>query len=93
MYVRATIIEGVSDKAILAPEQGVSRDAKGDPTAIVVDSGGIARLRNLTVGQTIGSDWLVTSGLAPGDRLIVEGLQKVQVDKPVHALPANGKYD
>lgn len=92
MYVRATVIEGVSDKAILAPQQGVARDAKGNPTAIVVDDKGVARLRNLTVGQTIGAYWLVTSGLKPGDRLIVEGTQKIQVDKPVHALPANGKY-
>jgi membrane fusion protein (multidrug efflux system) len=92
MYVRATVIEGESDKAILAPQQGVTRDTKGNPTATVVDDKGVARLRTLTLGQAIGSDWLVTSGLKPGDRLIVEGLQKVQVDKPVHALPANGKY-
>jgi membrane fusion protein (multidrug efflux system) len=92
MYARATVIEGVTEKAILAPQEGVARDAKGNPTAIVVDDKGVARLRNLTVGQTIGAYWLVTSGLKPGDRLIVEGTQKVQVDKPVHALPANGKY-
>lgn len=92
MYVRATVIEGVSDKAILAPQQGITRDTKGNPTATVVDAKGIARLRNLTLGQAMGAYWLVTSGLAPGDKLIVEGLQKVQVDKPVHALPANGKY-
>jgi membrane fusion protein (multidrug efflux system) len=92
MYVRATVIEGVSDKAILAPQQGVTRDTKGDPTATVVDGKGVARLRTLTLGQAIGPYWLVTSGLNPGDKLIVEGLQKVQVDKPVHALPANGKY-
>lgn len=92
MYVRATVIEGVSDKAILAPQQGITRDTKGNPVADVVDGKGIARQRNLTLGQAIGPYWLVTSGLNPGDRLIVEGLQKVQVDKPVHALPANGKY-
>jgi membrane fusion protein, multidrug efflux system len=88
MYVRATVIEGVSDKAILAPQQGVTHDEKGEPTALVVDDKGIAHLRNLTVGQTIGSDWLVTSGLKPGDRLIVDGLQRVQPGKPVHAVPA-----
>jgi membrane fusion protein (multidrug efflux system) len=92
MYVRATVIEGVSDRAILAPQQGVTRDTKGNPVADVVDDKGIARLRNLVLGQAIGADWLVTSGLQPGDRLIVEGTQKVQIDKPVHALPANGKY-
>jgi len=88
MYVRATVIEGVSEKAILAPQQGVSRNEKGQPTAIVVDAKGVARLRILTVGQTVGSDWLVTSGLKPGDRLVVEGLQRVEPDRPVHAVPA-----
>jgi membrane fusion protein (multidrug efflux system) len=92
MYVRATVIEGVSDKTILAPQQGVTHDQKGEPTAIVVDAKGIARLHVLTVGQAIGSKWLVTDGLKPGDRLIVEGLQRVMVDKPVHAVPASGKY-
>ncbi|HEY1836117.1 MAG TPA: efflux RND transporter periplasmic adaptor subunit [Rhizomicrobium sp.] len=92
MFVRATVVEGVTDKAILAPQQGVTRDTKGDPAATVVDDKGIARLRNLTVGQTIGSSWLVTSGLKPGDRLIVQGLQRVQVDKPVHAVPASGVH-
>lgn len=92
MYVRATVIEGLTDKAILIPQLAVTRDTKGNPTATVVDRQGVARLANLTLGQTVGNDWLVTSGLRPGDRLVVEGLQKVQIDKPVHALPANGKY-
>ena len=92
MYVRATVIEGVTDKAILAPQQGITRDTKGNPTATVVDDKGIAHFRSLTLGQAIDSYWLVTSGLKPGDRLIVEGLQKIEIDKPVHALPASGEY-
>jgi membrane fusion protein (multidrug efflux system) len=92
MFVRAAVIEGVTERAILAPQQGVTHDEKGDPTADVVDDKGIARLRILTGGQTIGDKWLVTGGLKPGDRLIVEGLQRVQIDKPVHAVPASGKY-
>ncbi len=89
MFVRATIIEGVQNNAILAPQQGVSRDEKGDPTALVVDSSGIARLRYLKTGQAIGDKWLVTDGLKAGDKLIVEGLQKAQPDAPVHAVPAS----
>jgi membrane fusion protein, multidrug efflux system len=89
MFVRATVIEGVQNNAILAPQQGVSRDEKGDPTADVVDAKGIARLRVLKTSRTIGDQWLVTDGLKPGDRLIVEGLQKVVPDAPVHAVPAS----
>ena len=88
MYVRATIIEGIAHDVILAPQRGVSHDEKGEPTAYVVDKQGIARLRVLTAPRIIGADWLVTAGLQAGDRLIVEGLQRVQPNKPVHAVPA-----
>ncbi|MEI9989130.1 MAG: efflux RND transporter periplasmic adaptor subunit [Rhizomicrobium sp.] len=88
-FVRATIIEGVEPNAILAPQQGISRNEKGDPTALVVDAKGFARLRLLKASRAIGDKWLVTSGLNPGDRLIVEGLQKVQPDMPVTAAPAS----
>jgi membrane fusion protein (multidrug efflux system) len=88
MFVRATIIEGVQNSAILAPQQGVSRDEKGDPTAEIVDAKGVARLRVLKTSRAIGDKWLVTDGLKAGDRLIVEGLQKVVPDAPVHAVPA-----
>jgi membrane fusion protein (multidrug efflux system) len=89
MFVRATVIEGVDPKAILAPQQGVSRNEKGEPTALVVDARGFARLRLLRTAQAIGDKWLVTKGLEPGDRLIVEGLQKVSPDMPVRAVPAS----
>ncbi len=92
MFVRATIIEGVQQSAILAPQQGVSRNEKGDPIAYVVDAGGIARLRALKTSRAIGDKWLVTDGLKPGDRLIVEGLQNVTPGVAVHAvLASNGQ--
>ncbi len=89
MFVRATIIEGMQNSAILAPQQGVSRNEKGEPTALVADDKGIARLRVLKTSRAIGDKWLVTSGLKPGDKMIVEGLQKVTPDTPVHAVPAS----
>ena len=89
MFVRATVVEGVDPHAILAPQQGVSRDEKGEPTALVVDDKGIARLRILKTSRAIGDKWLVTAGLRSGDRLIVEGLQKIVPDSPVHAVPAS----
>ncbi len=88
MYVRATIIEGIAHDAILAPQRGVSHNEKGEPTALIVDNQGVARLHVLTAPRTIGTDWLVTSGLKAGDKLIIEGLQKAVPDKPVHAVPA-----
>lgn len=89
MYVRARIVEGVDPHAILAPQQAVSRDEKGEPTVLVVDKHGIARLRILQTSQAIGSSWLVTAGLAPGDKMIVDGLQNLQPGTPVHAVPAS----
>jgi membrane fusion protein (multidrug efflux system) len=89
MFVRAMIIEGVEPKGILAPQQGVSRNEKGEPTAMVVDAKGFARLRVLKTSRAIGDKWLVSGGLKPGDKLIVEGLQKVVPDVPVHAVPAS----
>ena len=89
MFVRATIVEGVQNDAILAPQQAITHDEKGDPTAMIVDSKGIARLRILKTGQAIGDKWLITDGLKAGDKLILEGLQKVTPDSPVVAVPAS----
>jgi membrane fusion protein (multidrug efflux system) len=89
MFVRATIQEGVDNNAILAPQQGISHNEKGDPTALVVDAKNTARLRMLKTSRAIGDKWLVTSGLKPGDKLIVEGLQKVQPDTPVNPVAAS----
>lgn len=83
LYVRATINEGVDPHGILAPQQGVGRNERGEPTALVVDDKNIARLHVLKTGRAIDGQWQVLSGLKPGDRIIVEGLQKVQPDMPV----------
>jgi len=87
LYVRATITQGVDPKGILAPQQAVGRDERGEPTALVVDEKNIARLRILKTGRAIGSDWQVLDGLKPGERLIVEGRGKVQPDMPVVPQP------
>lgn len=89
MYVRAVIDEGVFPNAILAPQVGVNRDPKGGATAYVVGRDGKAEERQLTVARTVGENWLVTSGLNPGDKLIVTGLQKVKPGVPVKPSPAN----
>lgn len=78
MYVRAKIGRGVREQAILVPQQAIARDPKGNTNAMVVDTENKVQLRPVTVSQTIGSDWLVESGLRAGDKVIVEGLQKVR---------------
>jgi len=83
MYVRATIIEGTLNNALLAPQTGITRDPKGNATAMVVGKDNKVEMRNVTTARAVGDQWLVTSGLAAGDRVIVEGLQKIQPGMPV----------
>jgi len=75
MFVRERIEEGVRQGAVLAPQQGISHDQKGQPTALVVGPNDVVELRALQTDRAIGDQWLVTSGLSPGDRVIVEGIQ------------------
>jgi membrane fusion protein (multidrug efflux system) len=88
MYVRAVLDEAVDQNAILVPQQGVSHDAKGNATALVVGSDGKAELRTLVATRAIGDRWLVESGLQPGDQVIVEGVNKAFPGMPVHVSPA-----
>lgn len=78
MFVHARLQAGVNANAILAPQQGVTRDLKGTPTAMVVNQENKVELRQLKASRTLGSDWLIEEGLNPGDRLITEGLQYVR---------------
>ncbi len=87
MFVRAVLEEGVNEKALLVPQQGVGRDPKGNPLALIVDAEGKVQQRTLTLDRTIGDKWLVSAGLAPGDRVIVEGVQKVRPGSTVKAVP------
>src|SRR5450830_880203 len=76
-YVRAVLEEGVSDSAMLVPQKAVSRDATGTATALVLGEGGKVEQRILTVERAIGNNWWISAGLKAGDKLIVDGLQKV----------------
>jgi len=77
-YVRAVLEEGVSDSAMLVPQKAVSRDATGAATALVLGTGGKVEQRTLTVERAIGNNWWIGAGLKAGDKLIVDGLQKVR---------------
>jgi membrane fusion protein (multidrug efflux system) len=87
MFVRALVKEGVNENAILIPQQGVSRDHRGNPIALVVDAENHVGLRMLTIDKAIGNQWLVSQGLEPGDRVIVEGVQKVRPGAAVKTVP------
>ncbi|ALV92304.1 MULTISPECIES: efflux RND transporter periplasmic adaptor subunit [Pantoea] len=86
MYVRANVTNGVKTNAILAPQQGITRDAKGNATALVVDKENKVESREVVADRVIGNKWLITSGLNSGDKLIVEGTGKVQAGMSVKAV-------
>ena len=87
MFVRAVVQEGINKQAILIPQQAVSRDPKGNPLTLIVDAQGKVQLRMLTLDRAIGDQWLVSSGIAPGERVIIEGMQKVKPGISVKAVP------
>ncbi len=87
MFVRAIVEEGVNEEAILVPQQGVSRDVRGEATALVVGAEDKVEERTLAVERPIGNRWLVTEGLVEGDQVIVEGLQRIRPGMPVKAVP------
>jgi membrane fusion protein (multidrug efflux system) len=78
MYVHARIDEGVNDKALVVPQIGVTHDAKGQPTVLVVGPDNKVAIRSIVTSGTWGSNWVVESGLNPGERVIVNGVDKVK---------------
>jgi membrane fusion protein (multidrug efflux system) len=85
MFVREEIQEGIRQNGLLVPQRAVTHDERGTPTAYVVDPTGHAELRDLVTERTVGTSWLVTKGVADGDRVIVSGLQQVKPGAPVIA--------
>ncbi|MQA39638.1 efflux RND transporter periplasmic adaptor subunit [Rugamonas aquatica] len=85
MFVRAVLESGVNEQAIAVPQQGVTRNPKGEATALVLNKEGKVEQRTLVTGGTLGNKWLVKSGLNAGDLLIVEGVQKVKPGAPANA--------
>ena len=86
MYVRAMLDQAVSTTAILAPQQGVTRDVKGNATALVITAENKVEQRTLVAERAIGDRWLISNGLSEGDRLIVEGTSKVRVGEIVNPV-------
>lgn len=87
MYVRAILVEGVNDRAILVPQRGVTRNPAGNPMVMAVGADDKVEPRIIKAERTVGDSWLVTEGLKPGDRVILEGLQKARPGTPVKVVP------
>jgi len=88
MYVRGMIVQQTIPNAFLVPQQGVSRDPQGNATVLIVGPGDRAVQRKVTAERTVGDKWVVTAGLQPGDKVIVEGLVKVKPGQPIKPVPA-----
>ena len=88
MFVRTQVQEGIHAKAILVPQQGVTRDRSGNATALVVTKDSKVEVRPIKTGRAVGDKWLVDEGLAVGEQVIIEGLQKVKPGASVKAVPA-----
>jgi len=88
MFVRARLSQAMAQNAILAPQTGVSRDPKGGATVMLVGPGNKAQLREVTAERTIGDKWLVTAGLAAGDKVITEGLDRIRPGAAIQPAPA-----
>lgn len=83
MYVQVKMPLGVAENVVLAPQEGVMRDRRGRPTAFVVDADDVIEARTLDILQARDATWIVSAGLETGDRIVVEGLQKVRPGTPV----------
>ncbi len=89
MFVRAKVMEGVNGKAILIPQPAVTRNVRGEPYVLVVDNENKIQIRPLTLDRAIDDKWLVSAGLEPGDRVVVEGSQRVRPGATVTVATAS----
>nr|NMN92996.1 membrane fusion protein (multidrug efflux system) [Brenneria salicis ATCC 15712 = DSM 30166]RBP61969.1 membrane fusion protein (multidrug efflux system) [Brenneria salicis ATCC 15712 = DSM 30166]RLM31228.1 efflux transporter periplasmic adaptor subunit [Brenneria salicis ATCC 15712 = DSM 30166] len=93
MFVRTRVVNGTLNDAILAPQQGITRDSAGNGSALIVDKENKVEQRSVTTSRAIGDHWLVTKGLSSGDKLIVEGRSKVTTGESVKAVVISNKSE
>jgi membrane fusion protein (multidrug efflux system) len=89
MYVRAQLAQGTQRQGMLVPQRAVGRDERGDATVLVVGQGNKAEPRVIKTERVVGDSWLVTSGVKPGDKVIVEGAMMLRPGMPVTPQPWN----
>lgn len=90
MFVRGQVTQGVQSRGILVPQRAVSRDERGRPTVIVVGKSNMAELRVIQADRTIGTSWLVTDGIKPGDKVIVDAGPLLRPGIPVKPQLSHG---
>lgn len=91
MFVRATFAQSIDTNAFLVPQAGVTRDAKGNATVLLVGPGNKAVLRSVTASRIIGQNWVITAGLKSGDKVITEGTGKAKPYQPIQPVSAGSK--
>ena len=89
MFVRARFEQAVDTGAILVPQAALTRNARGEASVFVVDAGNKAAERKVTAPRALGTDWVVTNGLKPGDKVIVQGLARLKPGAPIKPVPAS----
>lgn len=87
MYVRATLQEGIAENSFLVPQRAVTRNTKGEPIAMFVTADNKVQQRVLKVQRSIGNSWLVSEDIKDGERVIVEGSQRVRDGQEVNVSP------
>jgi membrane fusion protein (multidrug efflux system) len=87
MYVRVLIEQGVEQNAIAVPQQAIQRDSGGQSQVYVVNKENLAELKTVRVGRIVGERWVIEEGLDAGDKVVVEGFQKIRPGAPVSAQP------
>lgn len=88
MYVTAQFAQAVQTSAILVPQQAISRNPQGNATLFVVGPGNRAVQRTVQADRTIGTDWVVTGGLAPGEKVITQGTANLKDGAQIRPVPA-----
>ena len=86
MYVRTVLEAGVNEQALLVPQQGVTRDSTGSANVLLVDAQNKIERRRIKIDSALGNRWQVVGGLAAGDRVVVDGLQRIKAGDKVNAI-------
>ncbi len=92
MFVRTELPQGTMEKALLVPQRAVMREANGTPYVYVVEDGKIA-IRRLVTHRTQGQNWIVEEGLKPGEKVVIEGLQRIRPGVPVQIVPTMAEQE
>lgn len=92
MFVKATVQGAIDNKAFLLPQQAVSRDSKANPIITLVQEDNSIKKQMITIERAIGNKWLVTGGINNNDKIVIEGLNKINEKSKVNPVDVSSKY-